>query len=251
MKKIFAVFLCIFSIFLFSDVYAENKNVTIDSFNKAKKLLEREVYFDYRVTIYCNALFDEEKNITIPKGFVAPKHEKRSKRIEWEHIVPAENFGRTFLEWREGDPQCVNKGKPFKGRRCAEKVNKDYRYMQADMYNLYPAIGSVNAMRSNMNFQMIGDSIPATFGTCQMKIVDNKVEPPITARGQIARTYKYMADAYSPRYRMSRQQTQLMDAWDRMYPVTEWECTRAKRIESIQKNENKFVKIPCQEAGWW
>ena len=37
-----------------------------------------------RVTIYCNALFDEEKNITIPKGFVA----KRSKRIEWEHIVP-------------------------------------------------------------------------------------------------------------------------------------------------------------------
>ena len=34
MKKIFAVFLCIFSIFLFSDVYAENKNVTIDSFRE-------------------------------------------------------------------------------------------------------------------------------------------------------------------------------------------------------------------------
>lgn len=51
MKKIFAVFLCIFSIFLFSDVYAENKNVTIDSFNKSKKLLEREVYFDHRVGV--------------------------------------------------------------------------------------------------------------------------------------------------------------------------------------------------------
>ena len=76
MKKIFAVFLCFFSIFLFSDAYAGNKNVTIDSFNKAKKLLEREVYFDHRVTIYCNALFDEEKNITIPKGFVAPTHKK-------------------------------------------------------------------------------------------------------------------------------------------------------------------------------
>lgn len=36
-----------------------------------------------------------------------------------------------------------------------------------------------------------------------------------------------------------------------MMPNNEWECTRAKRIESIQKNENKFVKIPCQEAGWW
>lgn len=42
MKKIFAVFLCIFSIFLFSDVYAENKNVTIDSFNKAKNCLKEK-----------------------------------------------------------------------------------------------------------------------------------------------------------------------------------------------------------------
>lgn len=67
-KNICCIFM-FFSIFLFSDAYAGNKNVTIDSFNKAKKLLEREVYFDHRVTIYCNALFDEEKNITIPKGF--------------------------------------------------------------------------------------------------------------------------------------------------------------------------------------
>jgi len=58
------------------------------------------------------------------------------------------NFGRTFKEWRDGNAQCVNsKGKSFKGRRCAEKVNKEYRYMQADMFNLYPAIGAVNALR--------------------------------------------------------------------------------------------------------
>ena len=31
---------------------------------------------------------------------------------------------------------------------------------------------------------------------------------------------------------MSRQQRQLMDAWDKMYPVDQWECTRAKRIET-------------------
>lgn len=29
--------------------------------------------------------------------------------MEWEHIVPAENFGRAFREWRVGDPACVNK----------------------------------------------------------------------------------------------------------------------------------------------
>ena len=84
-----------------------------------------------------------------------------------------------------------------------------------------------------------------------MKIADRKAEPPVRARGAIARTYKYMADAYGPRYRMSRQQTQLMDAWDKMYPVDAWECTRAKRIEALQGNGNAFVKAPCQAAGLW
>ncbi|WP_301001100.1 endonuclease [uncultured Bilophila sp.] len=50
---------------------------------------------------------------------------------------------------------------------------------------------------------------------------------------------------------MSRQQAQLMDAWDRMYPVEQWECTRAQRVEALQGNENLFVKRPCQDAGLW
>lgn len=50
---------------------------------------------------------------------------------------------------------------------------------------------------------------------------------------------------------MSRQQEQLMQAWDKQYPVDKWECTRAKRIEAMQGNENKFVKQPCLEAGLW
>jgi deoxyribonuclease-1 len=128
------------------------------------------------------------------RGVHHPKHEKRAQRIEWEHVVPAENFGRAFDEWREGSPECVdNRGKAFKGRRCAEKTSMDYRYMQADMYNLYPAIGAVNAMRSNFNFQMLPGE-ESSFGSCAMKIADRKVEPPALARGQIARTYFYMQD---------------------------------------------------------
>ena len=220
-----------------------------DSFNKAKKTLERQVYYDHWVTFYCGAAFDEKKNVILPEGFMAPKHEKRAGKVEWEHVVPAENFGRAFPEWHEGDAQCVDKrGKAFKGRKCAEKVNREYRLMQSDMYNLYPAIGAVNALRQNYNFQMLPGEDP-DFGRCGMKLADHRAEPPTRARGQIARTYKYMADAYAPRYRMSRQQ--LMDAWDRMYPVDAWECTRAKRIEKLQGNENPFVKGPCREAGLW
>lgn len=73
----------------------------------------------------------------------------------------------------------------------------------------------------------------------------------VRARGQIARTYKYMAAAYGPRYQMSRQQTQLMDAWDKMYPVDAWECTRARRIKALQGNGNPFVELACQNAGLW
>lgn len=131
-------------------------NTTISSFSKVKKTLERSVYFDHRTTLYCGAKFDAKKNIILPSGFESEKHVKRSKRVEWEHAVPAENFGRTFSEWREGNKACVtSKGKKFKGRRCAEKTNDEYRLIQSDMYNLYPAIGSVNAMRSNYNFTML------------------------------------------------------------------------------------------------
>ena len=140
-------------------------NETNDSFAKAKKMLERQVYFDHRVTLYCGAIFDEGKNIDLPDGFVTEKHQKRAAKVEWEHAVPAENFGRAFEEWRDGDPQCVSKGKPFKGRKCAEKVNMEYRHMQADMYNLFPAIGAVNAVRGNKQYSEL-PSAPSAFGVC-------------------------------------------------------------------------------------
>jgi len=224
-------------------------NTREDSFQAAKKALGRIVYQDHRITFYCQAAFDAEGKVTLPPGFATPKHKARAEQLEWEHVVPAENFGRSFVEWREGHPDCQDKRGPFKGRKCAERVSREYRLMQADMYNLYPAIGAVNALRSNYNFVLLPGA-PYSFGSCGMKIQENKVEPPEHARGAIARTVKYMAWAY-PRYSVSRQQEQLMDAWDRMHPVDQWECTRTRRIESIQGNENPVVKGQCQQAGLW
>ncbi len=202
----------LFSLFAPSTAIASDGNGTNESFSKGKKHLERQVYYDHRVTIYCGAEFDNKKNVKFPVGFETQKYKKRAKRIEWEHVVPAENFGRTFTEWREGDPQCINrKGKRFKGRNCASKVNTEYRLMQSDMYNLYPAIGAVNAARSNYNFTILPDSLPS-FGSCDMRIKNRKAQPPKEARGRIARTYMYM-DKFYPRYSMSRQQKQLMSAW--------------------------------------
>jgi deoxyribonuclease-1 len=225
-------------------------NQEIQSFSKAKKILEKKVYNDHRVTLYCGATFNSKKQVTPPKGFTTTKYVKRSKKIEWEHAVPAENFGRTFGEWRNGHKQCINnKGKAFKGRKCAEKVNIEYRHMQSDMFNLYPAIGAVNALRSNYNFTMLPD-VKSDFGSCAMKIDNRKAEPPEAARGQIARAYLYMSDVYK-RYSMSKPQRQLMNAWDKMYPVNAWECVRAKKITSLQKSNNNVVKSRCNTLKMW
>lgn len=223
-------------------------NTQVDSFVVAKKYL-KTIYADHRETFYCKAPFLKDNTVILPEGFTTPKHGKRAKRIEWEHIVPAENFGRTFAEWREGHPDCVDKkGNPFKGRKCADKVNADFRFMQADMYNLVPAIGAVNALRSNYNFTQLSADVSNTFGSCAMKIDDRKVEPPAYTKGMIARTYFYMETAY-PRFRINKSMKQLMQVWDKQYPVTPWECERVKRIEKIQKNVNQIVSDRCLKAG--
>ncbi|OIN99302.1 MAG: endonuclease I [Desulfovibrionaceae bacterium CG1_02_65_16] len=224
-------------------------NTREDSFKAAKRALGKRVYHDHRITLYCRASYDENGAVILPAGFKTPRHKARVARIEWEHAVPAENFGRAFAEWRDGHPDCVDRRGPFKGRKCAERTNRDYRLMQADMYNLYPAVGAVNAMRENYTYAMLPGA-PSTFGSCAMKIAGGKAEPPEHARGTIARSTKYMAWAY-PRFRISRQQEQLMDAWDSMYPVDGWECARASRIEAIQGNENPMVKGKCQALGLW
>lgn len=146
MKKWPLVACVLFSPVLFTNVASATQNTQIDSFSKAKRLLMQNVYnsTEMRKTVYCDAKFDGKKQVTLPQGFNDSLYTSRSKRIEFEHVVPAENFGRAFKEWREGDSQCVSsKGKRYKGRKCAEKVNHEYRLMQADGYNLFAAIGSV------------------------------------------------------------------------------------------------------------
>ena len=230
---------------------SDSGNQTNQSFSKAKKMLERQVYHDVpRLTIYCQADFNSKKKITNHNGFTSTKHVKRQAKLEWEHVVPAENFGRSFREWREGDSACVNsKGKNFKGRRCAEKINTAYRYMQSDMYNLYPAIGAVNALRSNYNFASAVSTEKNQFGRCPIKMNNKTVQPPDYAKGQIARAYLYMEAAY-PSYRIGRQKRELQ-AWDKQYPVTHAECRRTQLIESLQGNENRVVKSACLDRGMW
>ncbi|BEI26604.1 endonuclease [Vibrio fluvialis] len=214
-------------------------NTSIESFNTAKRLMQEQIFVGdgFQTTLYCGAKFNANKEVTLPDGFVSTKYKDRLKTWEAEHISAAESWGKSFVEWREGHPSCVdNKGKSFKGRNCASKVNKQYRLMQSDLYNLAPSIGAVNGMRKNYNFTMMPNA-KSSFGSCDMRIENRKVQPPESARGRIARAYLYFDEVYS-RYSMSKAQRQLMMAWDKQYPVTPIECEIGRRIKLVQKSSN-------------
>ena len=223
---------------------AFSQNTQITSFSKSKKLLLK-VYKDNPFTLYCSCKFKGKKPNLSSCGYIPKKDKKRANRIEWEHVVPAHAFGQSFSEWRNGHPKCVSKkGKKFKGRKCAQKINEEYRRMQADMFNLYPAIGEVNGRRSNYSMAII-EGEKREFGKCDVEIKSRKVEPRGEIRGEIARTYMYMDSVYPGRGIISKKNRRLFDVWNRNDPVDEWECERAKRIEKIQGNRNEVVIMEC------
>ncbi len=253
MKKLssFIIAMVIFCM-LAGTAFAGEGNTSIQSFNKAKKILIKQIYRAHQTTFYCGCTYSQGKVITDTNDYV-PKNKRwrRAHRLEWEHVVPAHAFGQSFIEWREGHPECVDrKGKSFKGRNCARKVAIPFRYMESDMYNLVPAVGEINALRSNYSFGIIPGE-KREFGECDMEIKNRKAEPPPHVRGDIARTYFYMDWAYPGHGIISKKNQKLFKAWDKEDPVDAWECERCKRIEQIQGNKNPFVKNTCANRDVW
>lgn len=222
-------------------------NETNQSFSKSKRVLLKDVYLEHQETFYCDSEFNTDKQVFHTQGYTPVKDNKRANRLEWEHVVPAYAFGQSFSEWSSGSAECVSsKGKLFKGRRCAEKVNIQYRYMQADMHNLVPAIGEVNGLRSNYPYVMIPGE-DRRFGFCDMEIANMEAEPPVDVRGDIARTYFYMDSAYPYRDIVNDDNREMLESWAAGDPTDSWECERELRIRELQGNENTFVSHSCLE----
>mgnify|MGYP001398098012 CR=1 FL=1 len=112
------------------------------------------------------------------------------------------------------------KKKKFKGRKCTEKIHSAYRKMQADLYNLQPAIGEVNGLRSNYQIGEIDGEV-REFGKCDIEIKNKKVEPAPKIRGDIPRTYLYMKYAYPKYVTFNQNLKTLIKKWDETDPVDE------------------------------
>lgn len=224
-----------------------------NTFDRAKEEL-RAFYFyntQYRFDFYCQAPFKVEPKSDL-SGFKTPeivesstytpstKSNKKSKIIEFEHIVPASAFGKHLSCWSE----VSKKGK--KGRaNCQDTQNtsKDaqlFNQMESDVLNIVPAIGEINASRSTFEyFDAPQDLQFSQYGNCKV-FVDSKNKrfyPAPYSKGYIARSYLYMIETYFIPNDLpyDKEEFARMQKWDKLYPQDSAEKALRERLWQINK----------------
>lgn len=234
-----AITLLMLLVFAAGSLSEGEKLSTIQSFRVAKAHA-RIIYQEHPYTFYCNCGIKWEGKKGIPRlsecGYEVRKQHKRAARVEWEHVVPAWQFGHQLKCWQDG------------GRQNCRKSSQEFRLMEADLHNLVPAIGEVNSDRSNFNFSE-WNGLPHQYGRCPM-VVDyksRKVQPPESARGFIARAYLYMHDRYG--FQLAQQQRRLLEAWARQYPPSQWECHRHSAVVAKLGWQNVHVERACRDVA--
>ena len=205
------------------------------NFRQAKKIANK-LHQPSDTSFYCGCDIKRQGKKLIPDfqgcGYQYRKQLKRASRIEWEHIVPAWEFGHQRQCWKDGR------------RKNCTKNDKVFKVMEGDLHNLVAAVGEVNGDRSNYRFSQ-WNAKPTQYGQCDM-VVDfkgRKAQPPASRRGDIARVYFYFKEQYA--LALSSSQYKLFKAWDKLDPVDQAECARDKRIASAQGNNNPFVQSQC------
>lgn len=209
-----------------------------NSFTEAKVLSKNQVYKDQNKqgegTLYCGCQWEwsgkSGGQVDLAScGYQVRKQQTRAQRIEWEHIVPAWVFGHQRQCWQKG------------GRKNCVSTDPVFGMMEADLHNLAPSIGEVNGDRSNYRFGQLGNDVAYPYGMCQSRVdfAQRVFEPRNEVKGQVARVYFYMHDRYN--LSMSRQQQQLLMAWDEKYPPSQWEMQRDERIAKVMGHHNPFV----------
>lgn len=219
-------------------------NQRIDNYRAAKGHL-RELYRTRPRTIYCDCPYNPDE-MQVVRGQCGYRG-SGGLRVNWEHVVPASHLGRTRKAWRSGDPQCTNeKGRQKRGRSCARRVDPLFNRMEADLYNLYPSLMTLNQVRGSIP----PNDVPGEqrrFGDCDFEVQSDGMEPPPSMLGDVARTYLYMDAAYPFTDFLDARLEGVLTRWAADDPVDRAECDRARRIADIQGNENPFVARPCRD----
>lgn len=216
-------------------------------FDRAKRVAAREVYADHRVEAYCGCTFTELGDIDPTAcGYVPRGRSSRTRRMEWEHVVPAKRLGGHLACWRGETDGCKTAGK--KGRECCSRSAATggdplFHAMEGDLHNLVPAVGELNGDRSDRPYGTV-EGEPRDYGRCDFEIDraagrGGVAEPPDAIRGDVARVWLYAVDVWG--LTVTPVETSLLEQWSEADPVDAWERERDRRIEHAQGNRNHRV----------
>ena len=197
------------------------------TFSAAKKIAWT-LYAERPSTFYCGCAYSGNRVDLGSCGYSPRKQLRRAQRLEWEHVVPAWVIGHQRQCWQNG------------GRKNCTRNDAVFKAAEADLHNLVPSIGEVNGDRSNYALGMLVEK-PSQYGACPM-VVNFKAKtamPPEGSRGASARIYLYMADHY--KLRLSKQDRRTYEAWNRLYPVSEWERWRNQKVGCVMGHGNPYV----------
>lgn len=149
--------------------------------------------------------------------------------------------------------------------------NKEYP-MYTDLFHLYPTDGYINGRRSNYPYGET-DGSQYTSKNGHSKLGPSKTpgysgivfEPADEYKGDLARTYFYMATCYEnqiqnwnspmlakksyPAY--AEWAVDLLLRWAQQDPVSEKEINRNNEVYKLQKNRNPFIDFPGLEEYIW
>ena len=200
-------------------------------FNAAKKVAQK-IYADESQTFYCGCplrwVGGKGQADLAACGYEVRKNGPRANRIEWEHVMPAEQFGNSLACWQQG------------GREQCGDDDQRFKAMEADLFNLKPAIGEVNGDRANFRFSLL-PKVEGQHGACPIRIDFKRklVEPRGQIRGDIARINFYMADRYG--IELTPREQQLFMDWHQQDPVDKRELSLHQRIAQQMGHPNPFV----------
>ena len=222
-----------------------------DSFSKAKKTLERQVVIMTIGSRSTAGRRSTRRKRTSPCRKGLPPRSTGSGPGRWSGNTwsPPRTSGRRSRNGAKATRSAWTTGeRRSRAASARRRPAGKYRLMQADLYNLYPAVWRGQRPAPELQF-------PDAAGRGKrFRIVRNE------DRGQEGRAAGTRAGADCPHVQVYERgiRAALPDEppaaaahgrVDKMYPVDQWECTRAKRIETLQGNRNPFVEGLARRPG--
>lgn len=207
------------------------------SFPEAKRIVY-QMFSTHPKTLYCGCRFDSKHQVDLNScHMITANDKKRAHIVEVEHMVAADLIGHNLSCWQNSI--CEHRGKTYKGRKCCEKMDDNFRQIESELYNLWPAVGLVNIARSNYSYGVV-DSDDKFYG-CDFKInkKTHEVEPSNKAKGIVARATLFMSEKYH--IPLDDKKRALYLQWHKQYPPSAWEKAWASQVALIEGYNNPYI----------